>query len=227
MRVRPEPLGTRTLYVALILAFVGEIVWFPVWNVQGGSSSMLILLGYITNEPLAFILDRLLPAAAVLGVLAATLIEIGRRRAGREAGRWLDRERIALLVALVGEGVALSPFAFIDSVGPDLIAFEGAMGVAVTVAVGLYLYWVAAGRVSSMAKTCLMLALCLAVVSAALAIMLSVALGAPASGGLNGISQLDVTRWILGETSLALWVVVYTLVVVWGRTPSAPAPAAA
>jgi len=220
LRVRFETLGVRILFVGLVLGLVAGIVWFPVWS--GGGTSMRILLGYIANEPLAFVLDRLLPAAAVIGVLGACLLEVGRGRVVRESGRRLDRERFALIAAIAAEGAVLGLFVFASSFGMDLLLVDAAIGIAVTVAVGSYLFWTSERMVGASAKPVRLAAFGTACFSAALAFSVSVALEVPAARAWDTVSVLDVMRWLFGEISLGLWIMAYAMIVGRSRITASP-----
>src|SRR6266581_7314938 len=100
MRAGREEYGIRILFVALVLALVNGIVWFPVWSSGPEGTGMRILLGFVTIQPLAFILERLLPSVAIVGVLGAYLVEIGRHETRGGRGGWWDRARFAFVSAI-------------------------------------------------------------------------------------------------------------------------------
>ncbi len=205
MHVRLEKFGVQVLFVALVLALSAGIGWLPVYSPGG----MRILLGYIydANGPLGFVLDRLLPAAAVSGVLGVSLLEIGRGRVVREGGRLLNRERIVLGVAIVGEGAILGSLAFLASADVNAPLMWAAIGALVTVAVGCYLFWTAESRMGPRAKPILLVALGTAFLSAGLSVLVRSL--EPPSPVWYDASALDVSRWLLGELSVGLWVLAY------------------
>ncbi len=225
MRTRLEPLGVGTLLLALLVAFVGEVVFFPVWSVGSGGVQMRILLGYVASDPAVFVLDRLVWAAAAIGMLAVGLIEAGRR--DRPAGRrgWVTRERIALLFAIALDGAALLSFGWLARSGVDVLTFLGAVGILVAFGLSLYLFWTTR-RLGSPARTLRVAAVACAVASACLAWWVGFAFESLAPDAWGTIAWVDVARWVLGETSLGLWLVAFSGILLRNRMAAPPTPAA-
>ncbi len=209
MRAGREAYGIWILFVALVLGLTNGVVWFPVWSSGPEGTGMRILLGFVTIQPLAFILERLLPGAAIVGILGAYLIESGRHEApGGRGGRW-DRARFAFVSAIVAGVALLGSIVFLAGSGFNLMPFYPVAGVAITLACGLYLLWTAERMAGASARGLEAAALAIACVSAALRFITDAPRGISPIDLWNGIRWIDITRWLLGEISLGLWIVVY------------------
>ncbi|TLZ74585.1 MAG: hypothetical protein E6K14_03170 [Methanobacteriota archaeon] len=217
MRAGREEYGIRTLFVALVLALANGIVWFPVWSSGPEGTGMRILLGFVTIQPLAFILERLLPSVAIVGVLGAYLVESGRHETRGGRGGWLDRARFAFASAIVAGVALLASIVFLAGSGFSLMPFYPVAGVAITLASGLYLLWTAERMAGASARGLDVAALAIACVSAALRFTTDAPLGVAPVDLWNGIRWMDITRWLLGEISVALWIVVYSGIVLRGQ----------
>ncbi len=217
MRAGREEYGIRILFVALVLALANGIVWFPVWSSGPEGTGMRILLGFVTIQPLAFILERLLPSVAIVGVLGAYLVEIGRHETRGGRGGWWDRARFAFVSAIVAGVALLGSIVFLAGSGFSLMPFYPVAGVAITLASGLYLLWTAERMAGASARGLDVAALAIACVSAALRFTTDAPLGVAPMDLWNGIRWMDITRWLLGEISVALWIVVYSGIVLRGQ----------
>lgn len=213
-------MGVRVLFAALVLGLANGIAWFPVWSASG--DHMLVLLAFVTVQPLAFILERLLPTLAIIGVLGAYLIESGRQDAARGRRQWWDGERVAIIIAALAAAALLESIVFPISPSLNLLPAYAAANTALAVAVSLYLFWTANRMTGSPTKAVRMVAVGLACASAALGFSLTSSLGMLPLGGQNVIPWMDIARWLLGEASLALWVAVYAGILLRGRTSPTP-----
>ena len=95
--------------------------------------------------------------------------------------------------------------------------FYPVAGVAITLASGLYLLWTAERMAGASARGLDVAALAIACVSAALRFTTDAPLGVAPMDLWNGIRWMDITRWLLGEISVALWIVVYSGIVLRGQ----------
>lgn len=207
--------GIRLLIVALVLSLVWKILYFPVWSIERGLS-MHTLLSFVTVPSLSFVLGRLGPAAVIIGVLGVYLIERGRRGPTHGLVSWWDRER----VAIASGGGAMSLGILVSIVGVDIgVWFLGTMGsgIAVLAAVGLYLFWTAERIAGTSVRELGFAAFIFAGASAALGLLTVRLLFPPISPRLVLDPFLTQAGAVLGAASLALWIVIYSRMLLGAR----------
>ncbi len=210
MRAPWQTHGVRLLVLAFLLAVIGGIVSFPVWSSGPSGTGMHILLGDVPAGPVTFVWERLGFAAAVLGLVGACLIEVGREAPQGEPRRRWYRERTTLLVVVLAEATFLGTLGLLTDLSFDPLPFLAAGSVVVAVALGLYFFWTAERLAGVGPRILPVVALVVACVSAALQYFVELAFGAPVLEWWNTLQWIDVSRWLLGEVSLALWAFVFS-----------------
>ena len=111
---------------------------------------------------------------------------------------------------------ALGVRVLLARIGIDLLPLYAGSGVAVTVAISLYLFWTLE-RMMGAARIVRRAAAGCACASVALAFATDVIWASPAADAGVVPSGLDVTRWLFGEPSLAPWILAYSGIVLRSR----------
>ena len=214
--------GIWLVLVALVLGLVWKLMYFPVWTVEHGLS-MQILLSYITVQPLQFVLERFGPAAGIIGIVGAYLIERGRHDTTHGLDRWWNRERLAIASAAVAEALLLGVIVSIGMINIALRFLLGAVaGIVVLIGLGLYLLWTAE-RVAGVSMTGLgSVAFAFASVGAMLDLLTLTYFFAPMERFPDVAPSLTAAAVLLGAASLAIWIVMYMGLLRGARAVSSP-----
>jgi hypothetical protein len=207
--------GIRLVLVALVLGLVWSLMYFPIWSNDG--SSMLILLGYVTVQPVQFVLERVGPGGAIVWLVGACLIESRRvDLTSLDGGRW-NRERLAILFAVGAEAIFLGSFGSLGILWTAWYLVRVATGITVLIAISLYLLWTAErlagipmGRLGAVAFAVALVAGTLDLLS--LGVLFRVT-GPPSGLG----PPASVAGALLRTASLAIWILIFSLIVRRGR----------
>jgi hypothetical protein len=227
--------GIRIMLLALVLSVVGGLLNLPVWTIGHGSFTQRPLSSYLADGALFFVLERVLYTATIVGLVGATLIEVGREDRTNGLRGWWNRERVAIATALIVMAMFLGSFLIFDFVH-TLVVFEvwialvTAAFFVVAVALGLYLLWTAERAAGGANRTLRLAAFTLGAVSAAVVEGVNPVaftfFPAPIESWSSIGYPLILAGALFGVGSLALWVVVYAGILLWGRVVRASVSAA-
>jgi len=222
---RPEVLGIGLVLAALVLGLVAELIYFAVWTSDG--SSMRILLAFIAVQPLQFVLERVGPAGAAVWVVGACLVETGRVDQTHVGGRRWNRERLAIMLAVGAVAAFLGIVGGLANLGtaPWFAVSAVTIGVA-SIAAGLYLLWTAKRLAGASMKIPGAAALAFALAAVALNLFaLGQAFGLMEPAGRVN-PTVTVASSLLGAGSLAIWILLYSLVLLRARAVTVAVPPA-